>query len=96
MHTTGWSFLGMHLLRWPLWIGLIATADSAVSAVSRSQARSGLRALDILRRTHAAGHVTTEEYERRKAVLERVEALESAAACAITEDGGRPKCQTAA
>ena len=71
LHATGWGFLGMHVLWWAFWFILIVTLFSTVTAVPRNQLRSGERALDILRRRYAAGQVSTEEYERRKAVLER-------------------------
>lgn len=80
LHTTGWWFLGMHLFWWLFWVGLIVTAFSTVTPVPKGQAKAGRRALDILRRRYAAGQVTTEEYERRKAVLERDEPVESRAA----------------
>ena len=80
LRETGWWFFGMHLFWWLFWVGLIVAAFSTVTPVPRSQAKSGPRALDILRRRYAAGQVTTEEYERRKAVLERDEPMESPAA----------------
>lgn len=73
LHATGWAFFGMHIFWWGFWILLIGTAFTTVTPVPRNQLRSGERALDILRRRYAAGQVTTEEYERRKAVLERDE-----------------------
>ena len=75
LHATGWSFVGMHLFWWLFWLALIGTAFTTITPVPRSQLRSGERALDILRRRYAAGQVTTDEYERRKAVLERDEPI---------------------
>ena len=72
-HVTGWWFFGMHFFWWAFWIVLIVTAFSPVTPVPKNQLRSGERALDILRRRFAAGQISTEEYERRKAVLERDE-----------------------
>ena len=71
LHATSWGFFGMHVFWWAFWFILIVTLFSTVRPVPRNQLRSGERALDILRRRYAAGQVTTEEYERRKAVLER-------------------------
>lgn len=71
LHATGWSFIGMHLFWWIFWLGLIAVAFGTVTPVPKSQFRSGEGALDILRRRYAAGHLSTEDYERRKFVLER-------------------------
>lgn len=73
LHTTGWWFFGMHFLWWAFWILLIGALFSTVTPVPKNQLRSGERAFDILRRRYAAGQVSTEEYERRKAVLERDE-----------------------
>ena len=72
-HTTGWWFFGMHFFWWAFWIVLIVAAFSTVTPVPKNQLRTGERALDILRRRYAAGQLSTEEYERRKAVLERDE-----------------------
>ena len=73
LHWTGWWFFGMHLFWWAFWIVLIVGALSTFTAVPKNQLKSGERALDILLRRYAAGQVSTEEYERRKAVLERDE-----------------------
>lgn len=73
LHETAWSFIGMHMIWWLFWIFLITTAFTAVTPVPRNLLRSGERALDILDRRYAAGRLSSEEYERRKAVLERDE-----------------------
>lgn len=73
LHATTLGFFGMHLFWWAFWILLIAGLWATVTPVPKSQMRSGERALDILRRRYAAGQFSTEEYERRKAVLERDE-----------------------
>jgi putative membrane protein len=73
LHTTTLGFFGMHLFWWAFWILLILALSATVTAIPKSQMRSGERALDILRRQYAAGRFSTEEYERRKAVLERDE-----------------------
>ena len=73
LHATGWSFIGMHLIWWVFWFGLITVAFSTVTPVPKSQLRTGERALDILRRRYAAGQLSTEDYERRKSILERDE-----------------------
>ena len=71
LHETAWWFLGMHVFWWLFWFALIATAVATFTPVPRNLTRSGVGALDILQRRYAAGQLTTEEYERRKAVLER-------------------------
>ena len=73
LHATGWSFLGMHLVWWAFWIVLIVTVSTTFTPVPKSQMKSGERALDILRRRFAAGELSSQEFERRKAVLERDE-----------------------
>ena len=73
LHANGWSLFGMHFFWWLFWLGLILTTFTTFTPVPKSQMKSGERALDILRRRYAAGKVTTEEYERRKKVLERDE-----------------------
>ena len=73
LHANGWSLFGMHFFWWLFWIGLIITAFTTVTPVPKSQMRSGERALDILRRRYAASQISSEEYEKRKAVLERDE-----------------------
>lgn len=73
MHGAGWSFFGMHVIWWLVWFIILITAFSAFTAVPKRDLRAGVRASDILRRRYAAGQISTEEYERRKAVLERDE-----------------------
>jgi len=63
----------MHFFWWLFWIGLMITIFATVTPVPKSQMRSGERARDILRRRYAAGQISSEEYEKRKAVLERDE-----------------------
>lgn len=72
-HGSAWWFFGMHFFWWFFWIALIVIAVSTVTPVPKSQMKSGERALDILRRRFAAGQVSPEEYERRKAILTRDE-----------------------
>jgi putative membrane protein len=72
-HDTSWWFLGMHFFWWAFWIALIAGAFVTFTPVPKNQMRSGERALDILRRRFAAGQISTDEYARRKALLERDE-----------------------
>lgn len=84
LHAAGWTFLGMHGIWWAIWFLLIITAFMTVTPVPKSQLRSGERALDILRRRLAAGQVSPEDYERRKAVLERDEPA------GATPDSARP------
>ena len=72
-HETGGIFVGMHFLWWMFWIVLIGTAFVTVTPLPKQYAKSGPRALDILRRRYAAGELSSEEYERRKAIIVRDE-----------------------
>ena len=67
---SGW--FGMHMLWWLFWILLLTSLFSFVTPVPRKKARlNRLTPLDILQRRFAAGEITTEDYEERKARLER-------------------------
>ena len=68
-----WSFWGMNFLWWIFWIAIIAVFFSLMAPVSRRRVRTYDHPLSILRRRYAAGEITTEEYEDRKARLERDE-----------------------
>ena len=73
VHGAEWSFFGMHFVWWFIWFVIIMGAFTAYTPIPKSQLKIGELALDILRRRYAAGQITTEEYERRKVVLERDE-----------------------
>lgn len=73
LHANSWSFFEMHLFWWLFWTGLIVTTFTTVTRVKKSQVRTGERARDILRCRYAAGRISSERYEKRKAVLERDE-----------------------
>jgi putative membrane protein len=62
---------GMSFLWWIFWLALIAVFFALATPVRRSQARLYDDPLSILRRRYAAGQLTTEEYEDRKARLEK-------------------------
>ncbi len=67
----GHGLLGglMMLVFWGLIIGLIVLGVRGFS--SRSDASSNSSALDILKERYARGEIEEDEYERRKANLER-------------------------
>ena len=73
VHGAEWSFFGMHFVWWFIWMAIILGAFTTYTPIPKSQLKTGELALDILRRRYAAGQITTEEYERRKVVLERDE-----------------------
>ncbi|MFZ5862340.1 MAG: SHOCT domain-containing protein [Nitrospirota bacterium] len=69
MHFDGWGFFGMHVFWWLFWIVLILAFFSLLTPVPRHKARE--TPLQILQRRYAAGELSTQEYEERKARLER-------------------------
>lgn len=64
-----WMGLSMILF----WVGVIAVAIWAIRAADRRSSRdpSVRRALDVLEERYARGEIDDEEFERRKATLER-------------------------
>jgi putative membrane protein len=68
MHFNGWGFFGMHVFWWLFWIVLILAFFSLLTPVPRHRARE--TPLQILQRRYAAGELSTQEYEERKARLE--------------------------
>ncbi len=62
----GW-FWGMHVFWWLFWIVLIVIFVALLRPVPRS--RPPETPLQILQRRYAAGEISTEEYEERKAKL---------------------------
>lgn len=65
----GWGFFGMHVLWWVFWIVLIGGLFSLFTPVPRNRPRQ--TPLELLQRRYAAGEISSEEYEERKAKLER-------------------------
>lgn len=66
----GW--FGMHMIWWLFWIILLVSFFSFSTPVPRKKARlNRLTPLDILQRRFAANEISTEDYEERKAILER-------------------------
>ena len=66
------GLFGMHMFWWFFWVILLVSFFSFSMPVSRKKARlSRLTPLDILQRRYAAGELATEDYEERKARLER-------------------------
>lgn len=72
MHAVGgWWFMGMHLFWWLFWVAIIIGFVSMFTPVPRQQAAQRDAPLDVLQRRYAAGDISTEEYEQRRAVLVR-------------------------
>jgi putative membrane protein len=70
-HDGGFYMGGMHGLWWLFWIILIGAW--AYSICGRPERRRGFRETphEVLRRRLANGEIDTQEYEQRKALLDR-------------------------
>lgn len=64
----GW-FWGMHIFWWLFWALLIVLFFTLATPVPKHRVRE--TPLEILQRRYAAGEISSEEYEERKAKLER-------------------------
>lgn len=62
-------YFGMHLLWWIFWVAMITLLFSYTTPVPRSKTR--INPMEILQRRYAAGEISSEEYEERKAKLLR-------------------------
>ncbi len=71
MHGDGWWFFGMHAFWWLFWVALLIVFFTLLTHVRRGLERSRSTPLEILQRRYAAGEISTDEYESRRAVLER-------------------------
>lgn len=67
MHYGEWGFWGMHIFWWLFWIAVIVVLFLPITLVSRGRRRE--TPLEVLQRRYAAGEISTEEYEERKAKL---------------------------
>lgn len=68
----GYHFFGMHLIWWIIWIAVLVWIFFLPLPIpNKNWGPNEESALDILRKRFAAGEISTEEYEERKAVLER-------------------------
>lgn len=70
MYYEGMGFLGMHVLWWLFWIGLLVAIFSLAEVTPRRRARRRDTPLELLNRRYAAGEMSTEEYMERKKTLE--------------------------
>lgn len=69
MHYADSSFWGMHFFWWLFWIVTLLLLFSPITPVSPGRRRE--TPLEVLQRRYAAGEVSSDEYEERKAKLER-------------------------
>ena len=65
----GYHFWGMHLIWWFIWIILLFWVFFTPYEIPGRRRRDN--ALEILQRRFASGEITKEEYEERKAIIER-------------------------
>lgn len=70
---TGYSFFGMYWLWWLFWVAAIVLVFGFARPVPRRTYRlyRDETPLGRLQRRYAAGEMSTQEYEERRAVLER-------------------------
>jgi putative membrane protein len=64
----GWLW-GMHFMWWSFWLVFVVIFFVFMKPVPRNTARE--TPMQILRRRYAAGAISSEEYEERKAKLDR-------------------------
>jgi putative membrane protein len=71
--TAGYWFLGMYWLWWVFWLAIIALVFGFAWPVPRRRLRlyRDDTPLARLQRRYAAGEISTQEYEERRAILER-------------------------
>lgn len=65
-----YHFFGMHFIWWAFWIFLMFLLFGWFEPVPKKRIRRD-SPFDILQRRFAAGEITEEEYEQKKAVLMR-------------------------
>lgn len=66
----GYHFWGMHLFWWIIWIILLIWIFATPYEIPGAKIRKN-SPLDILQKRYAGGSITKEEYEEKKAILER-------------------------
>jgi putative membrane protein len=64
-------FLGVHLLWWLLWLAVIVALVVVVAGLQRRTSNRRETPLERLQRRYAEGQMSSEEYEERRAKLER-------------------------
>lgn len=69
MFYDGYHFWGMHLIWWFVWILLLFLLFSWYAPVPRKKIKRD-SAIEVLQKRFAAGHITNEEYQEKKKILE--------------------------
>ena len=64
-----YHFMGMNMVWWIVWLVLIFAIFFI--PFSRGRAQKEETPLDILQKKYASGKMTTQEYEERKAILQK-------------------------
>jgi putative membrane protein len=71
MDAYGYHFMGTHFVWWAIWLALVVAVFFMAASFRRKTVRHYREdPLGILRRRYAAGEITTEDYEERKARIE--------------------------
>ena len=65
------NMMGMHAIWWVFWIGLVVAMLFWGGGSSARQGKTRETPHEALRRRLASGEVSTDEYEKRKALLDR-------------------------
>lgn len=71
MFYDGWFAFGMHAFWWIFWLVILALAVWVFAGGWGGRPDGRETPLETLRRRYASGEISTQEYEERKAVLER-------------------------
>lgn len=72
MFYDGGYMIGMHWFWWLFWVAVVAAiAFSVVGSASRRGRPPRESPHEVLKRRLAAGEITAQEYEQRKALLDR-------------------------
>ena len=67
----GYHFWGMHLVWWIVWILLLGWLFFGIGRSGRWRSKEEDTPLGVLQKRFASGEISKEEYEERKAILER-------------------------
>lgn len=65
------NMMGMHAVWWVFWVGLVVTMLFWGGGSSARKGKPRETPHEALRRRLASGEVSTDEYEKRKALLDR-------------------------
>jgi putative membrane protein len=66
----GYHFWGMHLFWWIVWLTMLIWIFATPYDIPGQRSKK-YSPLDILRNRFASGHITVEEYQEKKQILEK-------------------------